>query len=146
MTLSRPLKIGDQVALHYRLTCNDEEIVNTFAGDPETFRIGGSDIDPRLEMLLIGLQTGDHRTFELEPGAAFGSHDTDMLHELPLSDFAASQTLVAGNDVEFTLPNGQTLNGIIRSVGSDSAQVDFNHPLAGLPVVFEVKILGIEPD
>jgi FKBP-type peptidyl-prolyl cis-trans isomerase 2 len=52
------------------------------------FYIGGGDIDPRLESLLTGLQAGDHRTFELEPGAAFGSHD-GMVHDLPRAEFAA---------------------------------------------------------
>lgn len=144
MTQTRSLRIGDQVTLHYRLSCQDEEIVNTFAGQPETFRIGGGDIDPRLEALLTGLHIGEHCTFELEPGAAFGDHVPNMVHDLPRSDFAAAMTLLPGHEVEFSLPNGQTLIGIIRNVDPDLVQVDFNHPLAGLPVVFEVKILEVK--
>ena len=146
---ARTLKIGDRVTLHYRLTCNGENIVNTFAAQPETFRIGQGDIDPRLEVLLTGLQVDDHRTYELDPGAAFGNHDAGMVHDLPRADFAAleaADTLAPGHDVEFTLPNGQTLNGIIRSIDAETVRVDFNHPLAGLPVVFEVKILAIQSD
>jgi len=138
------LKIGDQVTLHYRLTCQGDEIVNTFAAQPETFRLGQGEIDPRLEVLLIGLQADDHRTFELEAGAAFGNHEAGMVHRLPRADFSENAVLIPGHDVEFTLPNGQTLHGVIRDVAADSVQVDFNHPLAGLPVVFEVKILAIE--
>jgi FKBP-type peptidyl-prolyl cis-trans isomerase SlpA len=138
------LSIGDQVTLHYRLTCNGEVIVNTFADQPETFYIGGGDIDPRLESLLTGLQVGDHRTFELEPGAAFGSHQPGMVHDLPRADFTAGQALVPGHDVAFTLPNGQTLHGIIRSIDDAMVRVDFNHPLAGLAVEFEVKILAVD--
>jgi FKBP-type peptidyl-prolyl cis-trans isomerase SlpA len=144
MNEARELKIGDQVTLHYRLSCKGEEIVNTFGGAPETFRIGGGDIDPRLEMLLTGLHAGDHRTYDLPPGAAFGSHDANMLHTLPRTDFAADMALVAGHEVDFTLPNGQTLHGIIRHIGVDDVKVDFNHPLAGLPVEFEVKILEVK--
>ncbi len=143
MTQTHSLRIGDQVTLHYRLTCHDEEIVNTFAGQPETFRIGGGDIDPRLEALLTGLHVGDHCTYELEPGAAFGDHAPDMVHDLPRSDFSTDMTLTPGHEVEFTLPNRQTLIGIIRDVNPDRVQVDFNHPLAGLPVTFEVKILEV---
>lgn len=146
MTLARNIKLGDRVTLHYRLACEDEEIVNTFAAAPETFQIGGGDIDPRLEALLSGLQSGDHRTFELPPGAAFGDNNPDMVHELPREEFAPEMALTPGNDVEFTLPNGQILHGIIRSADDERVRVDFNHPLAGLPVVFEVKILAIEPD
>ncbi len=146
MTETRALKIGGLVTLHYRLACQGEEIVNTFAAQAETFRIGQGDIDPRLESLLIGLHAGDRRTFHLEAGAAFGNHDAGMLHDLPRADFTADMVLAPGHDVEFTLPNGQTLNGIIRSLDADSVRVDFNHPLAGLPVEFEVMILAIQSD
>ncbi len=146
MNNEHKLAIGDQVTLHYRLTCNGEEIVNTFTAEPETFRLGQGEIDSRLEVLLIGLQAGDHRTYDLDPGAAFGSHEANMIHDLPRSDFAADSVLIPGHEVEFSLPNGQTLHGIVRSISADSVEVDFNHPLAGLPVVFEVKILTIQTD
>jgi FKBP-type peptidyl-prolyl cis-trans isomerase SlpA len=146
MNDTRKLKIGDRVTLHYRLACGGEDIVNTFAAEPETFRLGQGDIDPRLEVLLIGLQAGDHRTYELDPGAAFGDHAADMVHTLPRGDFGAELALIPGHEVEFTLPNGQTLHGIIRGVDTDAVRVDFNHPLAGLAVEFEVKILAIESD
>ena len=144
MNISNTLSIGDHVTLQYRLTCHGEEIVNTFAEQPETFYIGGGDIDPRLESLLTGLQVGDHRTFELEPGAAFGNHQPGMVHDLPRADFTAGQALVPGHDVAFTLPNGQTLHGIIRNIDDAMVRVDFNHPLAGLAVEFEVKILAVD--
>lgn len=140
------LKLGDQVILHFRLDCNGEEIANTFAGQPETLRIGQADIDPRLEALLVGLQVGDKRTFELEAGAAFGNYDASMVHNLPRGDFADDMDLTAGHEVEFTLPNRQTLHGIIRGISEDLVTVDFNHPLAGLPVVLEVEILAIHTD
>ena len=149
MTEYHALKIGDQVLLHYRLSCRGEEIANTFTVQPETFRIGQGDIDVRLESLLIGMRVGDHRTFHLESGAAFGSPDPGMVHDLPRSEFAAletANTLAPGHDVEFTLPNGQTLNGVIRSIDADFVRVDFNHPLAGLPVTFEVKIIEVNGD
>jgi FKBP-type peptidyl-prolyl cis-trans isomerase SlpA len=140
------LRIGDRVTLHYRLSCNGEDIVNTFADQPETFHIGGGDIDPRLEVLLTGLRVGEHRTYELEPGAAFGNHEPQRVHNMPRDEFAADLVLAPGHEVEFTLPNGQTLHGIIRALDDASVEVDFNHPLAGLPVVFEAQILAIETD
>lgn len=140
---SDKLKLGDQVVLHYRLDCNGEEIVDTFAGQPETLRIGQADIDPRLEALLVGLQVGDKRTFELEAGAAFGNYDAGMVHILPRGEFADDMALIVGHEVEFTLPNRQTLHGIIRNVSEDLVTVDFNHPLAGLPVILEVEILDV---
>jgi FKBP-type peptidyl-prolyl cis-trans isomerase SlpA len=144
MNTAQNLRIGDQVTLHYRLECKGEEIANTFASGPETFRLGGGDIDPRLEALLLGMRVDQHATYALEPGAAFGNHDAHLLHTLPRSEFATDAALIPGHEVEFTLPNGQTLHGIIRNAGTESVEIDFNHPLAGLPVEFEVKILAIE--
>jgi FKBP-type peptidyl-prolyl cis-trans isomerase SlpA len=146
MSSTAKLGIGDQVTLHYRLSSNEVEIVNTFAGEPETFRLGQGEIDPRLEVLLIGLQAGDHRTYDLDPGAAFGSHEAGMIHTLPRSDFAADSELLPGHGIEFTLPNGQTVHGIVLNAAADTVEVDFNHPLADRPVVFEVEILGITLD
>ena len=143
MSDSPALRLGDQVTLHYRLTCNGEEIINTFAAQPETFRFGQGDIDIRLEALLAGLHVGDRRSYDLPAGAAFGDHEANMVHDLPRSDFAADMVLIPGHEVEFTLPNGQSLHGIVRRISADTVEVDFNHPLAGLPVVFEVEILAI---
>lgn len=139
-------KLGDRITLHYRLNCNGEEVVNTFTDAPETFTLGHGDIDPRLEALLLGLAVGDHRSFELEAGAAFGGYDAGLVHTLARADFAADLVLEPGYQVEFTLPNGQRLSGIVQALSADDVRVDFNHPLAGLAVDFEVKILAVEPE
>ncbi|MDD5387816.1 MAG: FKBP-type peptidyl-prolyl cis-trans isomerase [Gallionellaceae bacterium] len=153
MTNSAPLRLGDQATLHYRLSCQGEILVDTFTEGPETFTLGHGEIDPRLETLLLGLRVGDHRQFDLAPGEAFGSHDSAMIHNLPRGDFnanlganlGADMELAVNSDVDFSLPNGQTLTGTVLEIDTDSVRVDFNHPLAGLPINFEVHILAIEP-
>ncbi len=140
-----PIRLGDRITLHYRLVCRGEEIADTFGDDePETFTLGGGEIDVRLEALLLGLAAGDHRAWQLDPGDAFGFHDPAMIHDLPRADFPPESELVVGRQMAFDLPNGQSMSGIIRAIGEDSVQVDFNHPLAGLPVEFEVRILAVE--
>jgi FKBP-type peptidyl-prolyl cis-trans isomerase SlpA len=139
------IRIGDRITLHYRLACRGEELVNTFADDePETFTLGRGEIDPRLEMLLLGLAEGDHRTLDLQADEAFGLHDPALIHNLPRADFPPETELAVGRQMAFDLPNGQAMNGTIRNIGADSVLVDFNHPLAGLPVEFEVRILAVE--
>ncbi len=140
-----PIRIGDRINLHYRLSCMGEEIVNTFAdNEPETFTLGQGEIDPRLEALLLGLAAGEHRTWQLEPGEAFGSPDPALIHDMPGADFPPDTELIEGRQMVFDLPNGQAMSGTIRAIGADTVQVDFNHPLAGLPVEFEVRILAVE--
>jgi FKBP-type peptidyl-prolyl cis-trans isomerase SlpA len=139
------LRPGDRVTLHYRLEASGRLIVDTFADAPETFSLGAGEIDPRLELLLLGLATGDHRHFELDAADAFGLRDEDLLQPVPLSEFADPADLQAGDGVQFNLPNGQSLNGLLVEIGAETVLVDFNHPLAGQPIHFEVRILAIEP-
>lgn len=146
MTDSAPLRLGDQVTLHYRLSCQDEILVDTFTDGPETFTLGHGEIDPRLESLLLDLRVGDHRVYDLAPGEAFGPHDPAMIHTLPRDDFPSSLELDVNGGVDFALPNGQAVSGSVLEIDADNVRVDFNHPLAGLPVNFEVQILAIEPE
>jgi FKBP-type peptidyl-prolyl cis-trans isomerase SlpA len=136
------LRPGDTVTLHYRLECGGQEIANTFDAGPETFTLGHGDLEARLEVLLLGLSPDDRRVFDLGPGEAFGDRDEQLIHTLPRSDFPADMELEVGSGVEFELPNGQTLTGGVLEIGPDTVKVDFNHPLAGLPVTFEVHILS----
>jgi FKBP-type peptidyl-prolyl cis-trans isomerase SlpA len=139
------IRPGNRITLHYRLACRGEDIVNTFAdNEPETFTLGQGEIDPRLETLLLGLAQGNHRTFELQAEDAFGRYDPALIHDLPRADFSSGTELIPGHQMAFDLPNGQSMPGIIRAIGPETVQVDFNHPLAGLPVVFEVLILAVE--
>ncbi len=142
--MTTTLHLGDRVTLHYRLTCQDEILVDTFAAGPETFTLGHGDIDARLESLLLGLSAGDHRLFDLGPGEAFGSHDPAMIHTLPREDFPPEMALEVQGGVMFDLPNGQSVNGTVLELLPDHVRVDFNHPLAGYPVEFEVQILAID--
>jgi FKBP-type peptidyl-prolyl cis-trans isomerase SlpA len=139
------LRPGDRVTLHYRLECGGEEVVNTFPEGPETFTLGSGELEARLETLLLGLEPGQHCSFELEAGEAFGPRDAQLVHTLPRADFPAGMDLAPGHGVQFDLPNGQSMMGTVLEIGADSVQVDFNHPLAGLPVTLEVQILSVEP-
>ncbi|MEW5786316.1 MAG: peptidylprolyl isomerase [Pseudomonadota bacterium] len=139
------IRPGSRVTLHYRLACQDQLLVDTFADqEAETFILGGGDIDPRLEALLLDLVAGDRRTWNLDPGEAFGHLDPALVHDLPRRDFAPDTELREGLQMAFHLPNGQSLNGIVREISPDTVRVDFNHPLASLPVDFEVQILAVE--
>ncbi len=141
---ARGARMGDRLTLHYRLSCSGREVVSTFGSDPETFVLGSGEIDPRLEVHLLGLPVGVHTTLRLGPGEAFGAHDAALIHWLPRADFDPTLDLKRGHTVEFTLPNGQTLNATILDLNETDVQVDFNHPLAGLPVEFEIEILALE--
>ncbi|NTV95184.1 MAG: peptidylprolyl isomerase [Thiobacillus sp.] len=138
------VKPGDRITLHYRIASYGQEIVDTFPDAPETFRVGDGDIDARLEQALVGLVEGERKLFELMPWQAFGERDEGLVQTLTRSDFPTDAELLPDLQVDFELPNGQVLTGTILAVEADSVRIDFNHPLAGLPIEFDVQILTID--
>lgn len=138
----RAIRAGDRVTLHYRLSSGGHVVADTFGDAPETFVVGAGDIDPRLELALTGLSAGDHRRLQLAPWLAFGEREEARLQTLPRAEFQKPPEL--DQIVEFGLPNGDTWLGTVVAIDDDSVRVDFNHPLAGLPVEFEVQIIEVE--
>lgn len=135
---------GDTVTLHYRLTCSGSEIVNTFPDRPDTFVLGQGEIATPIEALIMTLTPGEHRHFALAPWEAFGERDDMLVHKLPVAEFPTDARLEVGYSAEFPLPNGENLLGTIVEIGRGVVTVDFNHPLAGLPVEIELELLATE--
>ena len=138
------------LTLHYRLSGPDgQAVINTFDAQPATLSMGGGELSPAIEQRLLGLDEGTHTVLELPAGEAFGPHNPDavqwvarkLLNELgdPHEQYAA------GDVVQFPTPDGLgSYAGAVREVRADGAVLfDFNHPLAGQPVRFEVQVIGV---
>lgn len=138
--MTRTALWGDRIALHYRLAAADgTEVSSTFEEDPVILTLGEGEIDANLESCLIDLEVGRRYVFNLEPEQAFGQPNPEQIMEVPLEAFDDDE-LCIGSLVEFTLPGGDTLAGQIKSANKTHAMVDFNHPLSGCAVTFEVRI------
>lgn len=132
------------VTLHYRIATKVlGDLVSTFATHPATLQLGQGELAPALERCLIGLVPGVRRVFELEQGAAFGEHRPERVMDLPRTAFPDEVVVAPDMVLELPLPGGGGQHGRVRSLTESTVTVDFNHPLAGLPVCFEVEILGI---
>ncbi|MFM7330792.1 MAG: peptidylprolyl isomerase [Brachymonas sp.] len=140
------------LTLHYRLSGPQGDIINTFDGQPATLSLGTGELSPAMEQRLLGLAEGTHSTFDLPAGEAFGERNPQMIqwvarkllaqHGDPLEKYNV------GDVVQFPMPFGEgTTNrsfaGAVREVQDDKVLFDFNHPLAGQPVRFEVKVIGV---
>ncbi|MDL5032371.1 FKBP-type peptidyl-prolyl cis-trans isomerase [Pelomonas sp. APW6] len=140
---------GSFLTLHYRLAGPDgADIVNTFDDKPATLSLGAGQLAPAIEARLIGLAEGAHTRFELAAGEAFGERNPEMLQRVKLTLLQElgdpDQTYSVGDVVEFPTPDGTgRYAGLVREVGEDWLLFDFNHPLAGQPVSFEVQIIGV---
>jgi FKBP-type peptidyl-prolyl cis-trans isomerase SlpA len=109
--------------------------------------MGTGQLAPFLEACLVGLPEGAHETFELPPEKAFGERNPDLVQHVSRATLdensQTGESYVIGDLVEFTAPSGGRFAGVLRSIDGDSALFDFNHPLAGQTVKFEVRIIGI---
>ena len=143
---------GSFLTLHYRLGGPAGDIINTFGDKPATLSLGTGELSSAVEQRLIGMAEGGRAVFELPAGTAFGERKDDMQQWVArklldqLGDPA--ETYRVGDVVQFPTPDGRGsyAGAVVRVGNADNDRallVDFNHPLAGQPVVFEVHLLGI---
>lgn len=146
MSTYRPeIRHHSQVTMHFSLTLEDgTEAISTFEETPLEFQMGDGTLQPGLELGLFGLRSGDNQTLTLNPDQAYGWHDEQMIHQLPLSDFADKLEPAPGQIVAFATADGEEAPGIVLAVDDNQVKVDFNHPLAGHNVVYRVEILSVE--
>lgn len=136
------------LTLHYRLASADgTDIVTTFKDNPATLQLGTGQLAPFLEACLLGLPEGAHRTFDLCPDQAFGPRNPDLIQRVSRTTLKENSQLgeeyTVGDLVEFAAPGGGRFAGVLRDIDADGAVFDFNHPLAGQNLKFEVSIIGI---
>ncbi|EER58148.1 peptidylprolyl isomerase FKBP-type [Acidovorax delafieldii 2AN] len=140
---------GSFLTLHYRLAGPAGDVINTFEDKPATLSLGTGELSPAMEQRLLGLPEGTHATFELAAGEAFGERNADMQQWVArklLSELGdPDEQYHVGDVVQFPTPDGQGhYAGAVMQVREDGAVLfDFNHPLAGQPVTFEVQIIGV---
>ena len=142
---------GSFLTLHYRMAGPDGvNIINTFGSKPATLSLGTGQLSPSIEQRLMGLPEGTHTTFELPAGVAFGERNPDLLQTVArklLNELGdPDEQYKVGDVVQFPTPDGSgQYAGSVLKVGGvgDAVQFDFNHPLAGQPVSFEVQVIGV---
>ena len=147
---------GSFLTLHYRMAGPSvdgkpgADIINTFDGKPATLSLGTGELSPAIEQRLMGLAEGTRTTFSLAAGEAFGERNPDLLQWVArklLNELGdPDEAYKVGDVVQFPTPDGMgQYAGAVQQVGGqdDAVQFDFNHPLAGKPVVFEVQLIGV---
>lgn len=135
------------VLVHFTLTLENGSVAESTRenGKPALFRLGDGSLSAELEQHLQGLKRGEQRTFTLPPESAFGPVNPDMIQFFLRRDFARTGVPDVGTIMLFSGVGGNDMPGIIRDVTEESVTVDFNHPLAGQPITFDLEVLAIDP-
>ena len=140
---------GSFLTLHYRLAGPDgADVVNTFADKPATLTLGSGQLAPAMEQRLLGLAEGSRQIFSLAAGEAFGERNPEMLQRVKrrlLAELGDPDVdYQVGDVVQFPTPDGSgSYAGVVRETAEGWLLFDFNHPLAGQPVSFEVQVIGV---
>lgn len=135
------------VLVHFTLKLEDGSTAESTRanGKPALFRLGDGSLSAALEQALLGLNAGETKQFNLEPEDAFGGVSPDLIQYFSRRDFIDAGEPEVGAIMLFSGMGGSEMPGVIREVSGDSITVDFNHPLAGRRIQFDVEVLEIDP-
>jgi len=137
---------GTKITLHFALRLLDGEVIDSnFERDPATFVVGDGNLLPGFEKAIFGLQEGERKTLIIKPEDGFGQRNPNNIQEIARNQFGADLELSEGLMLSFADAQKTELPGVVKRFNDDVVVVDFNHPLAGRDIYFEVAILQIEP-
>ena len=132
------------VLMHYSIALTNGSLIeSSFNEEPVEINMGNGDVTEGMELALFGLKEGDKQTLTLTEEQGFGSRDEDNIHDMPLSDFPEDLRPEVGLSYSFESPEDGDIPGTVLSIKDDTAEIDFNHPLAGQQIIFTVDILGV---
>lgn len=145
--MSEQVKHDSAVLVHFTLKLEDGSTAESTRGNgkPALFRLGDGSLSDALENELLGLKVGDKLAFTLAPESAFGSKSPDLVQYFSRRDFQETGIPDVGTIMLFTTRDGSEMPGVVRDVTEDSITVDFNHPLAGQHIDFDIEVLEIDP-
>lgn len=134
-----------EVTLHFALKLANGDVVDsTFDKQPATFKVGDGNLLPGFEAALFGFKAGDKRVVQVEPENAFGQPNPQNVQVMPRSQFQDME-LSEGLLVIFNDAANAELPGVVKAFDEAQVTIDFNHPLAGKTLSFEVEIIEVRP-
>lgn len=145
--LSQELRIGPdkEVTLHFALKLENGDVVDsTFDKQPATFKVGDGNLLPGFEVALYGFKAGDKRSLQIEPENAFGQPNPQNVQVMPRGQFADME-LSEGLLIIFNDAANAELPGVVKAFDEQQVTIDFNHPLAGKTLSFDVEIIEVRP-
>ena len=135
---------GDTVRVHYKGTLNDGTCFDNSEGrEPLEFVVGEGQVIPGFDAAVTGLEIGEKTTVTIPAAEAYGEHSGEGVQTFPRDAFPPDSDPQAGWAVELAGPDGQKVPAIIKSVSDEEIVLDFNHPLAGQDLTFEIELVEI---
>jgi FKBP-type peptidyl-prolyl cis-trans isomerase 2 len=141
---SNVIEDGSKVSIEYTLTLDDGSTADTnVGGEPLVYNQGQQEILPALEEALVGLAAGDTKKVKLTAEEGYGQVDPDGFQDVE-PDIVPEDARTVGTMLVASDPEGNQQPIRVHEVADDKIVLDFNHPLAGEALTFDIKILEIE--
>lgn len=135
---------NSQVTLHFAIKLDNGDVVDsTFDKAPATFKVGDGNLLPGFEQALFGLKGGDQRSLPIAPEQGFGQPSPQNVQVMPRSQFKDME-LAEGLLVIFNDAANTELPGVVKAFDEAQVTIDFNHPLAGKALTFDVEIIEVK--
>ncbi len=132
-----------QVTLHFAIKLDNGDVVDsTFDKEPATFTVGDGSLLPGFEQALYGLKAGDKRSLPIGPEQGFGQGNPQNIQVMPRAQFADME-LSEGLLIIFNDAANAELPGVVKAFDANQVTIDFNHPLAGKDLTFDVEIIDV---
>lgn len=142
--MSDEINMHSLVLMHYSIALTDGTVIeSSFDDEAVEITMGHGDITEGMELALFGLQEGDTQTLTLTAEQGFGLRDDDNISDMPISDFPENLPPEVGLSYSFEAQEGEEIPGTVIAIENDFVKIDFNHPLAGQEIVFQVQIMGV---
>ena len=139
------IKNGKTVRVHFIGTLNDgTEFENSHKKGPMKFVLGNKEVLTGFENAVRTMSIGEKKNISLSPSEAYGEVDPEASIEMPKNSFTSDLSLKVGSMVYGDAPDGRRVGAKIISIKEDSVVLDFNHPMAGKDLNFEIELLSIE--
>ena len=141
-----PVSEGTRVFLNFSVSLDDgSEVDSNFGGDAVDFAVGDGSLLPGFERRLFGMSAGERQMFSVPPEDAFGQPNEQNVQRIDRDNFEADVNLEVGLVFSFADAGGGELPGMIVAFDDEEVTVDFNHPLAGRTILFDVLVHRVEP-
>ena len=134
---------GLVVSMEYTLSVDGEVLDSSKDAGPLQFLAGYDNIVPGLEREMTGLKIGESKDVLVLPEDGYGEFDEEAFMKVPRSEFPADMELEEGLELNVTDEDGQNQLAFVESFNDEVVRLDFNHPLAGAELQFNVKVVGL---
>lgn len=140
-----PIEKGDRIKIEYEGTLEDGTVFDSSAkhGEPLEFEVGAGRVLKGFEEALVGMEKDEEKEFTVEPADGYGDHNPELTRDIPKDQIPQEEELKVGMVLVMSLPNGFQISANITEVTDENVKIDLNHPLAGKPLNFKVKVLEI---